>query len=65
VELPAVLAPAGAAPADGWADLPVRVSGTVVYRPPGELRRTLTQLQVPLPSVRFGTQAVLGDGARD
>lgn len=40
----------------GWGDLAgaeYRVEGSVSYRPVGEVRQLLTEMRVPLPSVRF------------
>lgn len=36
-----------------------RVQGTIVYEPPGEVRKVLTETYVPLPSVPFSGNAVL------
>ena len=35
------------------------VTGTITYRPPGQLRKVLTESYVPLPSVTFRGQGVL------
>ena len=35
------------------------VTGTISYRPPGQLRKVLTESYVPLPSVTFREQGVL------
>lgn len=39
-----------------------RVSGTVSYEPPGELRRIMTDSGMPLPLSRFSAEGPLGPG---
>ena len=41
---------------------PYVIEGTIVYEPPGEIRRLLTDSGLPLPSVRFAGQGTLGEG---
>ena len=51
-----------AAFADGqrnWAGRQYRLTGTLRYQPPGEIRELLTQYRVPLPSVRFSSEGRL------
>lgn len=36
-----------------------RVSGSIVYEPPGEIRKVLTESNVPLPSVPFSGEGKL------
>jgi len=51
-----------AAFADGAAigpDTPYQVSGSVTYEPPGEFRRILTDMRIPLPSRSFSAAGQL------
>lgn len=57
VTLPAALAPTGGgAYADGAG---YKVTGSLIYEPPGEIRKLLTQYGVPLPSASFKQQGTL------
>jgi hypothetical protein len=56
VVLPAVFRGSAAAGGD------YQVNGSVTYNPPGEIRRGMTEMGIPLPSTGFRDSGKLGEG---